>query len=686
MLNRTRRASAVLAAAAALGLVTTAGAAAASAPRAGLAGPGGWTDPAGPTSLTTPLTVLPDGDRIALTGTGPTASVAVFAPDGHTVPAVRYAPNPQHTYVIPDSVLACGQYDAAAYDIPALHATVQPNAVIPHYPLHILQIDTTGLDGAPATATMFLTNVDDVNRWSTPIEVANGVGRVAVPAGHYSAEILFDNFDKSTQIDSLRIVTQTDFTVADTGVSTLTADERTATSPVTAKTPRPATTDAESLRFLRTDANKATSGLTIGSFAAVTVSPAPVPQLGSLTYQLAAWGGTGPAGTAQPYRYDAMFPAADHIAANQTYTVDASKLEAVHNTIDTDAGNPRHEGEIMIGAASPETGGVSIGHVLKLPTRLTTYFGAPVGDAQYMRSVFPALPAPGAGRPAAISLQSDGIVYTGPGEQWRTWGHGPLTAQVGQYRDGTWCRACSAGGTVDLGVTPLVDSEPDTTPDFLGPAIGHTTIYRDGTQVFSGDNTAGAELTGQPQTPGSYRLVFDLDVSGFPITQSTTSHTDLTVPYSPKPDPAWNLPATDICQAQGPGGPDAGTGAGTGTGSSTPCSILPVLNLGYHLATDGTNTSRGPVQTLDLEVGHQSYGGVGASGPKARVTGATVSVSFDKGATWTTASVVHTFDGHFLALWPNSGAKGSTPWLKVTAADALGGSITQTVANAYTIG
>ena len=673
MLTRTRRASAALAAAAALGLVATAGAAAASAPQAGPAGPGGWTDLAGSTSLTT----LPDGDRIAVTGTGPAATIAVFAPDGHTVPVVRFAPNPQHTYVIPTSVLASGRYDAAQYDIPALHAAVQPDAVVPHYPLHILQIDTTGLDGAPADATTFLTNVDDVSRWSTPIAVVGGVGRVAVPAGHYSAETVFDNVDQSAQTDAMRIVTQTDFTVADTGLSTLTADERTATSPVTAKAPRPAATDMESLLFLRTDLNKHTGGLTVASNTVVTVSPAPAPQLGGLTYQLQNWGGSGPDGTPQPYRYDAMFPAADHIDANQSYTVDASKLEAVHNTIDTDAGSPRHEGEMMTGAFSPEAGGVALGHLVKVPTRLTTYFGAPVGDGQYMRQVIPALPVPSDSFPAAIALQSDGLVYTGPGEQWRTWGHGPLTPQVGQYQNGTWCRACAAGGTVDLGVTPLVDSEPDTTPTFLGPATGHTTIYRDGTQVFSGDNTSGALLTDQPQTPGSYRLVFDLDLSGFPITQSTTSHTDLTVPYSPKPDPAWTLPSTDSCPTPGPG---------SGGGDSTTCSILPVLNLNYHLATDGTDTSHGPVQTLDLQVGHQSYGGVGATGPKARITDATVSVSFDKGATWTKARVVPTFDGHFLALWPNSGAQGSTPWLKVTAADALGGSITQTVANAYTIG
>jgi hypothetical protein len=68
------------------------------------------------------------------------------------------------------------------------------------------------------------------------------------------------------------------------------------------------------------------------------------------------------------------------------------------------------------------------------------------------------------------------------------------------------------------------------------------------------------------------------------------------------------------------------------------------------------------------------------------VTGATVSASFDKGATWTAASVAPVGDNHFIAVWKNAAAKGATPWLKVTASDALGGSITQTVANAYTIG
>ena len=672
MLTRTRRASAALAAAVALGLGVTAGASA-DAPQARPTGTAGLAGLAGSAALTGPasVTTLPNGDRLAVTGSGPSATIAVLAPDGHSVPAVRYAPNPSHSYVIPASVLASGQYDPAQYDVPALHA-VQADAVIPHYPLHILQLNSTGLDGKPADATTFLTDVDDVSRWSVPVPIVGGVGRVAVPAGHYTAYTIWDNYDPATQIDAMRVVTQTDLTVADSGVSTLNADERTATSQVTASAPKPTVTDMEYLLFARTDLNNHIGSLGVINSSPVAVAPAAAPQVGKFSYQLFSWGGVSPDGSAEPYRYDVMFPASDHIDANQTYSVDGSKIEAVHNTFDADAGNPQHQGEIMVGPFSPEIGGFQIGHVITVPSRLTTYFGAPLGDALWERGVMTALPGPDSQDFATVMLQSDSATYTGPGDQWRTWGHGPLTAQVGQYQNGTSCRACADGGTVDLSVTPLVDSEPDTVPLFMGPATGHTTIYRDGTQVFSGDNTSGAELTDQSQKPGTYRLVFDLDLTGFPITQSTATHTDLTVPYTPKADPRWTLPSSDFCQAQG-----------TGT---TPCTILPVLNLGYHLATDDTNTSHGPVQTLDLQVGHQSYGTAGATGPGARAKSATVSVSFDKGATWTKATVVPTFDNHFLALWPNSAAKGSTPWLKVTATDTLGGSITQTVANAYTIG
>ncbi|WP_194915757.1 hypothetical protein [Catenulispora rubra] len=663
MLARTRRVP-TLAAALALGLATAAGAAAATAPPTTATGP---TSP-NPTLAAIQSTLLPNGDRVLVSGSGPAATVVVQSPDGRTVPAVRYAPDPHHTYVIPDSVLA-HPAQLTQYQIPALSSAAAP-AATPHYPLDILQVNALGLDGKPTDASTFLTNTDDVTKFNQPIPVAGGLGRVAVPVGHYSAVTIFADYNTTTQISTLHIVTQLDVTVAAGGVSTLNADERTATAQTAMTTPKTAVADFSDQNFSRTDANgvSATLGV-LDNGGPIFLSPTGAAQVGKFTFQLQAWGGESPAGTkGDPYRYDAMFPVTDHVDANQTYAVDGSKLTTMHNAVDTDAGESARQGEFMMGAYSPETGGFQIGHVIPVPEHLTTYIGQPVGDQSWLGDFITSLPGPTTGFPGALLLGQDGPLYQGKTEVWRTWGHGPLTAQVGQYKDVTGCRACADGGTVDLSLNPVVDGNPDTDVQLFGPATGHLSIYRDGSQVFSQDNTSGAELTGQAQTAGKYRMVFDLDLSQFPITQSTATHTDVTVPYTPTPDPKWTLPSGDFCQAQG-----------TGT---TPCSVLPVINLNYQLATDATNSTHGPLAALLLTVGHQSYN---AAGSNAAATCATVSVSYDKGATWTPASVIPAGQNHFVALWKN-GAKGSTPWLKVTATDALGGSITQTVANAYTIG
>ncbi|MEZ0111883.1 hypothetical protein ABH920_005901 [Catenulispora sp. EB89] len=663
MLARTRRVP-TLAAALALGLATAAGAAAATAPPTAAAGP---TSP-NPNLAAVQSTLLPNGDRVLVSGSGPAATIVVESPDGRTVPAVRYAPDAHHTYVIPDSVLA-HPAQLTQYQVPALSSAAAP-AATPYYPLSILQVNALGLDGKAADASTFLTNTDDITKFDQPIPVAGGVARVAVPAGHYSAITIFSTFDTTTQISTLHIVTQLDVTVAAGGVSTLNTDERTATVQTTVTTPKPAVADFSDQNFVSTDAKGVTASLGVANNGGPTfLSPTGTAPAGKFSFQLQAWGGESPAGTSgDPYRYDAMFPAADHIDANQSYAVDASKLTTLHNAVDTDAGESARQGEFMMGAFSPEVGGFQIGHVIPVPEHLTTYIGQPVGDQSWLGDFITSLPGPTNGFPGSLLLGQDGPLYQGKTEVWRTWGHGPLTAQVGQYNDPTGCRSCADGGTVDLSLNPVVDGNPDTDAQLFGPATGHLSIYRDGNQVFSQDNTSGAELTGQAQTAGKYRMVFDLDLSQFPITQSTATHTDVTVPYTPTPDPKWTLPSGDFCQAQG-----------TGTAA---CSILPVINLNYQLATDATNSTHGPVAALLLTVGHQSYNGAGSN---AAATGATVSVSYDKGATWTPASVIPAGQNHFVALWKN-GAKGSTPWLKVTATDALGGSITQTVANAYTTG
>ena len=199
------------------------------------------------------------------------------------------------------------------------------------------------------------------------------------------------------------------------------------------------------------------------------------------------------------------------------------------------------------------------------------------------------------------------------------------------------------------------------------PAGLHFTVYRDGAVVFDQDFYYGAQLTGIPLTPSTYRAVTDL--SGPPgFSQSATSHTDVTFHYDPRPTPGDALPKGDYC-------PDGST-----DGS---CQVLPVLTAHYDLATDLTGTSTAPVQRLTLDVGHLSYDGAGSHSP---ITCVTVAVSFDAGTHWQDVPVSG-LAGTYTAFWPNPhSSAGTSPAIRITAADAAGNTLSQTVTNAYTIG
>jgi hypothetical protein len=65
----------------------------------------------------------------------------------------------------------------------------------------------------------------------------------------------------------------------------------------------------------------------------------------------------------------------------------------------------------------------------------------------------------------------------------------------------------------------------------------------------------------------------------------------------------------------------------------------------------------------------------------ARVTGATVGVSFDDGKTWHPAPVTAAGHGSFHAVF--TAPAGAYVTLRTTARDAAGGSVTETITRAY---
>jgi hypothetical protein len=508
-----------------------------------------------------------------------------------------------------------------------------------------------------------------MKRFAKPIPLAGGVARVAVPSGNYCAITVFATFDPATGASTEHVVTQTDLAVTAPGTTVLTADERTATARVGAVTPRPSTTDGDVETIDRTDAAGATGHVSAGSTGATWMTPQPAARIGTLAYRVLDLGAAGPAG-ADPYRYDLSFAPSDHIDANQSYRPDPSRLQTSHNVFATDPANPAHQAGWVIAASGP-TGGAGAMHTVPAPGRLTDYIGVSTDDVSWSAEYIPVENAPN--QDSELDFE-DLAVYRGPGQTWRTWGHGPLTPQVGQYTNGMACNVCvdPEAGLMDFGITEFTDSDPNSAAHDLGPGYTATfAVYRDGVPVAGQPGWPHTELSVATDQPAVYRMVYDTDTtgSGLPMTQSTKTHTDITFRYTPGSAEQPTLPAEDVCYAA--------------NFEDLKCKVLPALSLDYQLGTDGSDTSHLPLQLLDLGVGHQSYQGQGSH---AAITGATVSVSYDEGKTWVAATVVPTREGHYLAAWPNSAPKGSMPWLKVTATDALGGSISQTVANAYTIG
>jgi hypothetical protein len=543
--------------------------------------------------------------------------------------------------------------------------------VHPFYPLHILTLNTLDNTGAPSDASVILVNTDNAQEFNGEVSAYQGVAKVAVPAGNYAAfsvDFLFDPTGNTTRLD---FVSQDGITVPATGtVPVATIDERSATSPVTFTTQKPSTEDGGFLQVTRISANGGGAGVVLfgGPGQTTYVSPEAKPAIGSLDYVL-NWIGTSPATAASPYRYN-LGVTSDHIDANQSYAPTDRSLATLKHTFELDPAGGANLPSIGSGFLTPDGWGLS--DIPATGPSVTEYLTS--GLQWFSQLELPQVPDPTGQRFSFATLGDDPVLYHAGQVAARTWARAPLAPNVGQHPAQTsffGCQACAAAGNLVVVPGMLGDSNRDTTGiDFT--AAGTSQLYVNGTLVSSDTNQYGYLVQNLPAGPATVRTVFDFDRTGDGASQSSKTHTDLTVPYSGQTDPHLTLPSTVSCDLVPPT-----------PGTPPPaCQILPALTLNYQLnGLDGKNTSHSPIQSLVLNVGHLSYGGVGS---RAHIDSAQVSVSFDNGATWKNVPT-HGADGVYAALWANPAA-GSPIELKVTATDCLGGSITQTITNPDTVG
>jgi hypothetical protein len=244
--------------------------------------------------------------------------------------------------------------------------------------------------------------------------------------------------------------------------------------------------------------------------------------------------------------------------------------------------------------------------------------------------------------------------------------------------------ASRQGNALTLDVAPFSDSTLGhvSARGFFGnlagstkQVSGHYEIDENGKVIAAGNPLPGFQQIGwygefhDTVTLGprlaTIRFVLDASEKAKIYTISTTSHTVWT--WRSRHESAARLPAGWTCGLTRRGAPSGGRS----------CAVEPMMTLEYAVAGESLQgaTRAGP-QTIHLSVGHlQLVRGAG-------VTRAAMSVSFDGGKTWHQARLTGHGGSYTATFTAPAGVKVS---LRTSAADAAGGSVTETLPAAYQV-
>jgi hypothetical protein len=483
-----------------------------------------------------------------------------------------------------------------------------------------------------------------------------GQFKVSVPAGDYALLSFF--FDAQRKTVRLVVLPQ----VSVTADSAVTLDARTATTPITVTTPTPANSVEE---VLTVDRAATESGNTEFSFLndaqqslswfAAPTSPVSEGALHYYVFDRLY----SPAGVTPASAYALEFPTDGVIPADQSYTVTPDQLAAQDTTYYA-PGQAQETLETRFSFLPWESFNIRADSEFTRPLQRTEYYtGDP--DISWEDQLF-------AHFDPVTHLVTDQFFdhfHTYEAGQHTTvnWLGGPL-AQGTQFdqqgQGGFACPACREPGRLNFSIWPVTDNDAGhvSFPGFSD--ITSFTLSSAGQQIASG----GGMLQGTfavPNKAATYVLTYDVARAESWWTQSTSVHTQWTFQSAP-----------------GVGGP--APPGWTCLDSGNNCTPLPLLTAGYRLPVNLLGQEQPGAVSFGLRIGHfQDSNG-------AAVTGATAAVSFDGGTTWTDANVTGQAGDYTVSYTnPPAAATDGFTAIRITAQDAAGGELTQTVTNAYAI-
>lgn len=562
-----------------------------------------------------------------------------------------------------------------------LFAGKAPKRVEVKSAMRTVSLDAQGPDGKPANeGVAFLYNVDNADLLDFDEQVNyfdGGTAKFSVPDGHYSALGLFVSTDADGNVTGVRFVSQPEFAVnADT---TVRVDATRATSKVDWVTPRPSLL-AENGFYFRRAAKAGTSQVVDVSagpapiWAAPSARPVRVGELQTYPHTRLI---SAPA-PGVPYEYQ-LQKAAIGVIPQQRYVVKASDLATVNAGYYSEFGLTGIRQRAGMYSFQESGGGGS--HPIMLPRKQTEYVSTGTDLGWF-------------GGLAKYSMTGAGGFQAWYGGQYESWHH----YQAGQTLTEDWNKfplhpagafslvddgsnrtvapVTRDGDLLRLGLTPFSDNQPGHTGmGFYGePRDGIGGSYRltqDGTTIVEGNAARGVDLKFEQlldPKPSTLKLTLDAYRYGPNYALSTETSTEWTWP-SKHVDGA-TLPGSLVCFAS------------KGQPPNRACAAEPLLTLGYAvggLGVDG-RVPNGP-QSVELTVGHLQ------SAAASPITGATVQFSLDDGVSWQDATTTARGDGKFTAAFAASfpGFNGGHVSLKVTAADAAGAAIGETVTRAYKV-
>jgi hypothetical protein len=316
---------------------------------------------------------------------------------------------------------------------------------------------------------------------------------------------------------------------------------------------------------------------------------------------------------------------------------------------------------------------------VKLPGLQTEYMTGTIPSVTYNTSYNQFLPsfAGGQGEDAYNSLRAGQKVT----ENWNNYPLHPqpfVQTQRGSLasHDPLPPTAFRTGDKLSLFTTAFSDNVPGHLgagffPPFSGPKVkvsGSYAVYQDGVRVAAGSPVTQDPFAGLPLVPLSHkasliRFVLSGARRGKHYVLSPAFRTVWT--WRSRPEPGATVPPAWYCQNF------------TGPGSRR-CAVQPMMTLNYDVhGMSLRGATRAGRQVIGLTAGHLQVGG------HAAITRATVQVSFDGGRTWRSATVTRTGAGQYTVSFTASA--GAEVTLRTRAADAAGGSIDETIQDAYRV-